>query len=150
MVFTMIRQNHFVTVADGKLYRMMDLGEHVAHWTKTGLTHRQAAMNFFAVQSVPWALTDKRGRNSSDRVGVLIDEEIDRVVEGKRKVMRMSDYGKCRDGGHAEGQAGRSNWQGCAQAKSNEDSNSDDDTQRLTQGQSSHGNNSCDDIQQST
>ena len=87
----MIRQTHFVTVADGKLYRMMDLGEHVAHWTKTGLTHRQAAMNFFAVQSVPWALTDKRGRNSSDRVGVLIDEEIDRVVEGKRKVMRMSD-----------------------------------------------------------
>ena len=123
MVFTMIRQNHFVTVADGKLYRMMDLGEHVAHWTKTGLTHRQAAMNFFAVQRVPWALTDQRGINSSDRVGVLID------------------------GG---GQVGRSNWQGCAQAKSNEDSNSDDDTQRLTQGQSSHGNNSSDDIQQST
>ena len=123
MVFTMIRQNHFVTVADGKLYRMMDLGEHVAHWTKRGLTHRQAAMNFFAVQRVPWALTDQRGINSSDRVGVLID-----------------------GGGHV----GRSNWQGCDQAKSNEDSNSDDDTQRLTQGQSSHGNNSSDDIQQST
>ena len=118
----MIRQTHFVTVADGQLYRMMDLGEHVAHWTKTGLTHRQAAMNFFAVQRVPWALTDQRGINSSDRVGVLID------------------------GG---GQVGRSNWQGCDQAKSNEDSNSDDDTQRLTQGQSSHGNNSSDDIQQS-
>ena len=84
-------------------------------------------MNFFAVQSVPWALTDQRGINSSDRVGVLID-----------------------GGGHAEGQVGRSNWQGCAQAKSNEDSNSDDDTQRLTQGQSSHGKNSSDDIQQST
>ena len=127
MVFTMIRQNHFVTVSDGKLYRMMDLGEHVAHWTKRGLTHRQAAMNFFAVQSVPWALTDQRGINSSDRVGVLID-----------------------GGGHAEGQVGRSNWQGCAQAKSNEDSNSDDDTQRLTQGQSSHCKHSSDDIQQST
>ena len=142
----MIRQPHFVTVADGKLYRMMDLGEHVAHWSKAGLSHRQAAMNFFAVQSVPWALTDQRGRNSSDRVGVLIDEEVDRVVEGKRKVMRISDYGKCRGGGHA----GRSNWQGCAQAKSNEGSNSDDDTQRLTQGQSSQGSNSNDDIQQPT
>ena len=122
MVFTMIRQIHFVTVADGKRYRMMDLDEHVAHWTNRGLTHRQAAMNFFAVQRVPWALTDQRGINSSDRVGVLID------------------------GG---GQVGCSNWQGCDQAKSNENSNSDDDTQWLTQGQSSHCNNSSDDIQQS-
>ena len=129
---------------------MMDLGEHVAHWTKTGMTHRQAAMHFFAVQSAPWALTDQLGRNGSDRVGVLIKGKNDRVAEGNRKVMRMSDYGKCRGGGHAKGQAGRSNWQGCAQAKSIEGSNSDDDTQRLTQGQSSQGSNSNDDIQQPT
>ena len=85
---------------------MMDLGEHVAHWTKRGLTHRQAAMNFFAVQSAPWALTDQLGRNGSDRVGVLIKGKNDRVAEGNRKVMRMSDYGKCRGGSHAKGQAG--------------------------------------------
>ena len=83
----MIRQTDFFTVADGKRYRMMDLGEHVAHWSKAGLSHRQAAMNFFAVQSAPWALTDQLGRNGSDRVGVLID-----------------------GGGHAEGQVGRRNW----------------------------------------